>query len=933
MKQKNISVTAPSLNKLSSPASGGINHFTKVCLLLTALLLAQLSTVPATTIAGTLPQLSPRPVAVPGVSETAVALTGTWRFNGTANIQVPGEWVMQGFNVKSGKAANYERTFTVPEDWSGQKIKLRCGAVFSAATVWMNGQEAGKHLGGFTPFELDVTALVKPGAENVIKLAVISESAADTLASGSRYAFHPLGGITRGIQLFVLPVVNLSGLYVVTKFDKDYRNATLELDIQTTGNAVAALTLIAPDGADVPLSPNRVGPGHVSIPVAQPLKWDPEHPNLYRLTVKLEVAGKTVETVTQRVGFRQIEVRGDQMFVNNRPVKLRGSNHHEIYPTTGRSVPAGLHRRDIELFREANVNLLRTCHYPPDEALMEAADELGMFIECEAPFCSTPANASIEVVCSQTAEMVLTFRNHPSVLFWSLANESEWGPYFAASSKLVRQLDPSRPQTFNWRRPFIEKSDEGIIEIANMHYPNLRYLKSDGVSGPEKVRAYGKRPVYFGEDTHVNCYNRPDLAIDPAVRDSWGRYLREHWDEIYRTQGCLGQSIWSGVDEVFYFGKGNAVGYGAWGIIDGWRRTKPEWWNTKKAYSPVRLDKPTVTGNRITLGVENRQLFSNLSEMKIAWKFGAQSGTVTADAPPAGKGTLSIAVNAAPQPGDKLELTFTDPRGFVADEFAFFPAGNKLEVPTHPTAGKTECKWDKQTGMFTAPFTGPQLMVLPLNSKTTPRQQLIAPCSGWVCQKVEAGTNTTTVTGKYDGAAGSYTYTSQPGGGVEIAYTFTITKPVSPRQIGLVFTLPRECEVFSWERRGYWDVYPEDHIARLKGTVKASEGFPATPTGPRTKPSHPWRLDNLPDGNNDFCSTKHNVLLATVLDAAGHGLTIDGQGQQHVRCWRDKTGVHILVADYSNGGSEWYLGAFIEKEMRPLKIRDKVSGTIRLNVR
>jgi hypothetical protein len=190
-----------------------------------------------------------------------------------------------------------------------------------------------------------------------------------------------------------------------------------------------------------------------------------------------------------------------------------------------------------------------------------------------------------------------------------------------------------------------------------------------------------------------------------------------------------------------------------------------------------------------------------------------------------------------------------------------------------------------------------------------------------------------TVEGKYDGAEGSYTMTFQPGGDIAIAYDFTITKAVNPRQVGLVFSLPRECESFSWQRNGYWDVYPEDHIARLKGTVKASEGFEATSVGPRTKPNHPWRLDNLPYGNNDFCSTKHNVLSASLHDSKGNGLTVIGEGKQHVRCWRTDTASNILVADYSNGGSERFLRGMASKDDRPLKPGDKITGTVRLENR
>ena len=170
------------------------------------------------------------------------------------------------------------------------------------------------------------------------------------------------------------------------------------------------------------------------------------------------------------------------------------------------------------------------------------------------------------------------------------------------------------------------------------------------------------------------------------------------------------------------------------------------------------------------------------------------------------------------------------------------------------------------------------------------------------------------------------------GDSVDISYDFTITKPVNPRQVGLVFTLPRECETFAWERQGYWDVYPDDHIARLKGTVKASEGFEATSVGPRTKPTHPWRLDNLPYGNNDFCSTKHNVTTATLTDSTGNGIRIDGQGKQHVRCWRTDTAVNVLVADYSSAGAEGFLRGLASKDDRPLKPGDKITGTIRLSL-
>ncbi|MCX6875777.1 MAG: glycoside hydrolase family 2 [Verrucomicrobia bacterium] len=907
-----------------------------------------------------IPHLSPQPQKVDGVALNTVDLGGMWQFSESLpadlpppgpldgrlwkKILVPGEWAMQGLDVKPGTPACYMRTFGIPDDWQGKRIKLRCDAVYSDAVVWVNGKEAGRHSGGFTPFELEVTGLVKYGRDlNTLALAVLNESVADKLASGSQYACHQLGGIPRGIRLMVLPKTHLSALQVTTTFEPAFRDATLGLALEAAsegdglpGELVGNVSLTAPDGKVVEISPNRIAisssslTGSARIPVPQAVKWDNEHPMLYTLTIQLEAAGTPLETVTRKIGFRQIEVRGNELFVNGQPVKIRGSNHHEVYPTTGRSLPAGTHRRDVELFREGNVNLLRTCHYPPDEALMAAADELGMFIECEAPFCWAPGDGHMDLVCQQTAEMVLTYRNHPSVLWWSLANESQWGSHFVASSKLVRKLDPTRPQIFN---DCGSPGDPKFTNLINFHYP--------GHGGPAAARNGCPQPVYHGEDTHLNAYNRLELATDPALRDSWGKYLRELWDDIQSTKGALGQSIWSGVDDTFYMPDDRTVGYGAWGPIDGWRRTKPEYWGMKKAYSPVRIAPPEIKDNLISLAVENRLNFSNMSEMRITWQCGDQSGTARADIAPGAKGVLPVTLEHAPNPGERLELSFADPRGFIADQFSL-PLLEAIKVPPSAAASGSGSQWsyDKQTGDLTQggklTMSGPRLMVLPLNNagetQMTGKTKVWTPftdvCANWTSSMAA---DKPTVTAKCDGAEGSYTMVFHDGG-VDISYDFTITRAVNPRQVGLVFTLPHDCETFSWERQGYWDAYPEDHIGRLQGTVKASEGFEATSVGPRTKPDHPWRLDNLPYGNNDFCSTKHNVTTASLTDVAGNGIRIDGQGKQHVRCWRTATAVNVLVADYSNAGAEGFLRGLAAKDDRPLKPGDKITGTVRLTL-
>jgi len=270
--------------------------------------------------------------------------------------------------------------------------------------VWINGREAGHHMGGFTPFELDVTGLARPGQPNTIAVAVKRESLTNDKFTtfGSLYAAHPLGGISRKVRLFAVPPLNIVSLHVATLFDREYRNATLRVMLkvanqspQTVAGAEARLELASPGAAA-----NPVVLGSVALPALPPQRtfarmsssrsWrrpvDAEHPNLYVLTGRVAAGQKRLETVRRRIGFRQVEVRGNQLIVNNQPVKLRGVCRHEAYGNRGRSLTPPLWRKVAELFRDANVNLVRTSHYPPAEEFLDACDELGLFVEEEAPF-------------------------------------------------------------------------------------------------------------------------------------------------------------------------------------------------------------------------------------------------------------------------------------------------------------------------------------------------------------------------------------------------------------------------------------------------------------------------------------------------------------------------------------------------------------------
>ncbi len=944
------------------------------------------------------PRLSPVPQSVAGLATFRLGLDGDWLFNPapTTNfwktaptdwkpIRVPGEWTMQGFTVAPNVAAAYTRTFTVPADWQGQRIKLRCEAVYSDAVVWINGQEAGRHLGGFTPFELDVTELLQGGRGNRISIAVQNNSLANRLASGSQYAAHPLGGILRSIYLFALPQVNVACFQVATKFDAAFRDASLHAQLQVVNEGTAPLAdaeaefaLSDPQGHPVaislarlelpPLAPGQSSERTVEIPVTAPAQWDPEHPNLYVLRCRLLQGGAPAETVERRFGFRQVEVRGNQLFVNNHPVKLRGVCRHEVHPLLGRGLTPELWRQDAELYRAGNCNYIRTSHYPPGEEFIAACDELGLLVEEEAPFCwakHNNAEAARGYTLQAELEMVQRDRSHPSVILWSFGNESEpLGTNFALAITPVRTLDPTRPLNF-------EVGSFGVnpnppLDVVTAHYASPRDVSAIFANYP--------RPVILGEYCHLNAYNRREQIGDPGLRDLWGLGLEQMWEMARAAQGCAGGSIWAAMDDTFFLPDGRTVGYGTWGPLDGWRRAKPEYWNMAKTYSPVRIEETnailSTDGQSVRLTVENRDDFANLNEFKFAWTLAGNSGISMSSAEPGKTGDLTIPATRDLL-GKALEIHVTGPRGFMVDAYRFVLGGEKDEVPPPlRKAGNLELVkhgatiaiqgdgfryvLDAVTGQLRQGYAGrqelalegPCLTLVPLDkegggTQMTGREPSFAPlwglCTNWTASSVSATQTGQTVTvkvaGAYSGAEGGYEMAIDGTGRLQVSWRFNLKEALNPRQTGITFTLPGNCQTLSWHRRGQWSWYPKGEIGRLTGTAKAFPGHPACGlAGPRTQPTWPWAEDQNEYGCNDFRSTKCNIFLAQLTDADGIGLRAVAAADRHAHAWMDGGRAHLLVADYVNDGAEGFFQMTRAIPDRPIAKGGVVAGSAQVEL-
>ena len=931
-----------------------------------------------------------------------VDLNGTWKFNpsyngklsraaGTAtvwkNITVPAEWTMQGFSVEPGKRGTYYRTFSLPGEWKNSTVYLRCDAVFSKAEIYINGKNAGSHTGPMIAFEKDVTKLIRCGKENSITVGVTAETLADTLMSGTQYAAHQLGGILRKIYLYAVPETHLADLVVETDLDDNFDDAILRIstDIRIAGKdkeAILITGLFDPAGKEVPLKEETKNIIDLSKKeeifsftylVHSPAKWDAEHPNLYRLHLTLRSKSGS-ETIIKKIGFREIDVVGNQVFVNGKPVKLRGVNRHETHPLLGRSLTPELWEKDAKLFKEANVNYIRTSHYPPAEEFIDWCDSLGLYVELENPLCwvghgansywsdHSPGDPELYPYLEDVAKSdIAFFRNHPAILMWSMANESQWNDNWSKLADFYARTDSARPATFH-DQAYGGYNNYGSTKmpVANIHYP--------GPGGPEVAEDF-PRPLLFGEYAHLNTYNRTEIVTDPGVRDAWGRGFRKMWEGMYKSRGNLGGAIWSGIDDVFYLPGGRVVGYGEWGPLDGWRRKKPEYFHMKKGYSPVKVHNLKIEhpkpGQPVLLQVENRFDFTNLNECTITWQVDDKKGTAEMELAPHQSGILRIDTGIKDLDGKIMTVTFTSPQGYEVEtcdvEIGNVKRNNFPFLKVMPSqlsakekdgvltvSGKDfEWQFDLNKGKLKSSLVegdmvmkgGAALMMLslttgecktehslhiPFHNETCSKQKTLE--SAW---KQKNDTVTVTVQEEYREAKGETRYIFTGDGKLTVEYDFTSKVKMNPRQWGMVFSVTPETKHLKWYREGLWSRYPSGHIGRVNGEAVPFGDEAFFPDSLRHRPDGEWRYDANKLGTNDFRSTKEKIYWASLTNAGGKGIVVLSGGKQAFRAFvNDDESIGFLVAGFSTGGGDLFFSSHYRDERKKLVEGSKLKGKI-----
>lgn len=915
-------------------------------------------------------QLCEIPFQTTGVTKPLISLNGEWKFCSETNqinwdesglkwnkIIVPGEPAMQGCSVKHNIWYAYRKTIDIPQDYSGKNVVLRFNGVYGQAKVWVNGKYLREHQGGFTSWECDLTPYVKAGEKASLVVAFCDRL--DDISYASGYAHHPVGGILRNVELIALHETFISELYTETTFDDTFTNCMLSVHLSAKGvlkGAKIKIRLNSPNGDPISMKNNEIdldktANGLLQNSILEPEKWDAEHPNLYELTADISLDGKIISSVRKKVGFRQIEVKDDQLLVNGKPIKLRGACRHDINPLMGRSTTDEYDLKDVLLAKEANFNFIRTSHYPPSGAFLDYCDKYGIYVEEETAVCFVSTHRSPEykqfgasqndtaftsLYLGQLAEMIERDRNNPSVIIWSLGNESEYGSNFRKESDYIKMTDKSRPVMFSY--PGTTGNDK-IYDIMSMHY--VSYEGNLSQSGLEiRNFSYPGISVMHDEWAHIPCYNAFTLSSDPEVNDFWGESMDKMWSGCFTSKGGLGGAIWGMIDETFML-PDTCVGYGQWGIVDTWRRRKPEFWNAKKAYSPVRLeyDKDSVfaPGKDIVLDLFNRFDQTNISEVKII----CNGKTVLSPSIlPHVKGNLTIPGNLVLK-GKPVDIAFYSGEMMI-DRYLINTGTTQTVLPAvdEKNAGinvvettvqvevsgeRFKVTFNKQSGLISSAFckgskiidNGPYLTLVSKASSLPSQKgdELVETAGKWKLTDFHFQKTDSVFTAIIQGTSGIYPveFIICINGNGEIITSYKVeNNPETVHEVGIYYNTDKGLDKLQWNRNAYWSYYPKGHLGRPQG-IALKLDLNSEREQYRIPHSQNWESDSKDfflfqktgkrnswfPVTNDFRSSKLNILTYSLTNqTTGTGILVISDGRLSARSEINADGsVKLILLD------------------------------------
>lgn len=545
------------------------------------------------------------------------------------NVRYPHQTNPPNIGDTYNPVSSYRRTFTVPNTWNGRETFITFDGVYAGFYLWVNGQKVGYSEDSKGPAEFNITKYLKPG-ENLLAVEVYRWTDGSYLEDQDMFRYS---GIFRSVYLHSAPKVRIRDFFALTSFDEGTGKLNLSAKLENLGEPVSGgyaleAQIVNLDGSVVTSGEIKVDGGRkekgvfgepklvIAVPNAK--AWTAETPNLYRLLLTLkDGGGKTVETLTSRIGFRTIQWHDGQLWVNGVSIKLKGVNRHETDPRTGRTVSRESMLKDVLLMKQNNINTVRTSHYPNDPYWYELCDEYGLYLMDEANIESHGMGYSMERSLGNNPDwelqhvdrvtrMVERDKNHASIISWSLGNEAGPGRNFDAAGRAIRALDTSRP--IHYER-YWEPCD-----MDSVMYPSVDYLDQVGANG-------SKRPFFVCEYAH-------------SMGNATGN-LQEYWDVIEKHDRLIGACIWEWVDHAIYKktpdGQKEYFAYGgdfddepndgnfvADGIVNPEREPNEKLSIVKKVYQYAEIRAADLASGKIT--IRNKNFFTNLDAYQLKWK-------------------------------------------------------------------------------------------------------------------------------------------------------------------------------------------------------------------------------------------------------------------------------------------------------------------------
>ncbi|GAA3577611.1 glycoside hydrolase family 2 TIM barrel-domain containing protein [Snuella lapsa] len=634
-------------------------------------------------------------------SENYLLLNGVWKFNWSKNpdlrpqdfykkgydtsgwddIKVPANWEVEGFGIPIytnteypfnptnpnppdipdgyNPVGSYKRSFNLPANWEDKELFIHLGAVKSAFYIWINGKKVGYSQGSKLPAEFNITDFVRTG-KNTIALEVYRWSDGSYLECQD---FWRISGIERDVYLYAGPKVFVSDFAVKAGLSGDYKDGVFDLNVDLAGvlskkeKGVLTVQLSTDDETiyentkSFQVSASEGASLEFSTVIPNVKTWSAEIPNLYNLSIVLKDKKDLVkEVIKRKIGFRTSEVKNSQLLINGKPVLLKGVNRHEHDPVRGHVVSKEDMLKDIQLFKQFNINAVRTCHYPNDPYWYELCDQYGIYVIDEANIEShgmgynltkTLANNPkwLKAHMSRTERMIKRDRNHPSIIIWSLGNEAGNGYNFYNTYLLAKEMDDTRP---------VQYERAGLEWNSDLYVPMY--------AGPEAVKRYAES----------NEWDKPLIQCEyaHAMGNSMGGF-KEYWDLYEKYDKLQGGFIWDFVDqglktvkngkEIYAYGGDfgpedvpSSNNFLNNGLVQPDRKPNPHIYEVKHIHQEVKFYANDL--KKGIIDVKNWYFFRNLSNYKLQWELIA-NGDVTES------GTIND-LNVLPQQTQTLTIPF-----------------------------------------------------------------------------------------------------------------------------------------------------------------------------------------------------------------------------------------------------------------------------------